>query len=239
VTEFCTYGSLFDFLHSMDWMVTDERLSASVQSWTTDREKDRDSQTGAVGSSQNNSIGSAAQSLASTTGTISLPGTMGLQSSSSVPASPMLMHPSMASADLPVNNYPKFTKLTTPPPSPAPSPAIAANPKRVPSAGPNMVQQLFQRNPNANRSDPDLEKGANELSGLGNSSGKGSSHSESKDSSSDVASRLADALNGQFLPENALKPMSGGSERSSFNSHRTVRLVGFTTVHNSGILTRV
>jgi hypothetical protein len=137
----------------------------------------------------------------------------------------MLMHPGMTSGtDSTVTNYPKFTKLTTPPPSPAPSPAIAANPKRVTSGGPNIVHQLFQRNPNANRSDPDLEKGANELSGLGGSSGKGSNYSESKDSGSDVASRLADALNGQFLPENALKPISGGSERSSFNSHRTVRL---------------
>jgi hypothetical protein len=238
VTEFCTYGSLFDFLHSMDWMVTDERLSASVQSWTTEKDRDRDSQSGMVGSSQNNSIGSAAQSSITSGGAVSLPGTMGLTSSSAHTASPLLMHPSLSSTAQPpappgtaegtVTNYPKFTKLSTPPPSPAPSPAVN-NPKRV-SVSPG-VYQMPTRHPTATSTlksasgDPDLEKGESEAAHRMSSSGNRGARTDS--SCTDAADRLADAVNSQFLAENAVKTHSaGGSQRGSFsrsNSYRTVQ----------------
>lgn len=242
MTEFCTYGSLFDFLHSMDWMVTDERLSASVQSWTTGGERDRDSHLGMVGSSHQNSIGSAAQgSIASSGGAVSVPGTMGLTSSTPASASPIMhpsLHPSLSSSNIAgegTTNYPKFTKLSTPPPSPAPSPspspAVVANHKRV-SVSPGVVQLQNRPTPsttyNGNplrtvNSDSDLEKGESEL--ISRDSGSGKLRGNRTDSScTDVADRLADAVNSQFLAENAVKT-AGSSQRGSFsrsNSYRTV-----------------
>lgn len=231
----------------MDWMVTDERLSASVQSWTTDRERDqRDSQSGLVGSSQSNSIGSAAQSSVASGGVLSLPGTMGLQSSSATPGQPVLINPTLGghvhspSGESAITNYPRFTQLATPPASPAPSPGPvnSANPKRLSLVGGGgMVSQLFQRQTNTNRGDPDLEKGENELSGMNNINNSGGSSSgsrkltglgsRSESSNADVANRLFDAMNSQFYDGQPPKPdHSGGSVRSSFsqtNSFKTVR----------------
>lgn len=222
----------------MDWMVTDERLSASVQSWTTDKDRERDSQAGAVGSSQNNSIGSAAQSSvaseggAGVGGAVNLPGTMGLASSSALTASPLILPPAMTMSvahpagacgpESSVTNYPRFTKLSTPPPSPAPSPAVV--PKRV-SVSPGVVQLQNRQFPlKTVSSDPDLEKGEGEGGGVGRESGSSKLGAQSDSSGADTADRLADAVNGQFLAENAVKTHSG-SQQGSFsrsNSYRTV-----------------
>jgi len=177
VTEFCTYGSLFDFLHSMDWMVTDERmsmLSASVQSWATDR-MSHVSQTGQASSN----------STESTQHTQSLPDGQSVSVPPPPPSSIPGPAPMIQSTDS--STWPVFTQLVTPPPSPAPSPAVITNPKRNSLGG--AVQNLFMRPPalmrdRSDRAEHDLEKGSNELSGMGASSPTHASGSSSSSISS-------------------------------------------------------
>lgn len=259
VTEFCTYGSLFDFLHSMDWMVTDERLSASVQSWTTDRDRERErdtfSHTGRIGSSQNSSIGSGTGTLCSGSG-VPPPGVIGLQSSGTASFQPpLLMNATMANASAgrddttgaagdvvsTNNNYPRFTKLSTPPPSPV----VTTSTKHMSGAG-ALTKQLFRpvsigggmdrrgSNAAATIAEVDLEKGESEMSymGLLNSGGSGKLNSRSEDSSSkassnaDVANRLADAINHQYLADNNISAAADTkSERSSWSKSESFKTV--------------
>lgn len=251
MTEFCTYGSLFDFLHSMDWMVTDDRmsmLSASVQSWATDRQSTTSAAAQANGTTahNSNSIG--------TNATVSPPlSQSGPDGQTAVVSSPLSLNvpglaPMVQSTD--TSTWPVFTQLVTPPPSPAPSPAILhSNVKRNSLGG--AVQNLFMRPAAVDRSKDrgaellDLEKGGNELSGMGSSSGsvgggglgvavptnaaasgggsgsKLSSNSESKNSSNaDVAARLADAVSAHFQPAAESQVDSQTEQNTHRNSNR-------------------
>lgn len=183
MTEFCTYGSLFDFLHSMDWMVTDERLSglSGLSGTTQSYIQDRMSQNGhpsLASSATGTSVGKAAPSMSSQgSPLVELQGTVG-----SNPLNLNVLPPQ--TSDTPV--WHNFTQLATPPASPAPSPALNyPNPNHKRLATPGLVSQLFtsrqaasdRRNHPNNNSDPDLEAGGNELHGLNtgtqNSSGNG------------------------------------------------------------------
>ena len=131
-----------------------------------------------------------------------------------------------------------FTQLSTPPPSPAPSPAIThnnVNHKRI--SGPGLVSQMFTRQSGlprgasnasntGNGSDADLEKGENELSGINTSGSSSSANNKISGSAgksdSDLASRLADALSSHYDP-GAGGPKSDNGRGSWSHSFHTVR----------------
>ena len=146
VTEFCTYGSMFDFLHSMDWMVTDERdnnnnngseRASSVQSNSVNSYAEalqgRNSGGGGGGynNNNNNNAGYAghapspdpsqqsSMSSASTAATLT-PAQQQLLQQQTPPHSPI--KPQLANDS---STWPVFTQLATPPPSPAQTPAAA------------------------------------------------------------------------------------------------------------------
>jgi len=239
VTEFCTYGSLFDFLHSMDWMVTDERLSGlsglsgTTQSWMQERASQHGHPSLATSTTGGGSVGRAAVDSSAgqeNAAAVELQGSVG-----SNPLNLNVAPPQTTGA----LTWHDFTQLSTPPPSPAPSPAIAhsnVNHKRI--GGPGLVSQMFNRQSglprgasnasnNGNGADADLEKGENELSGI-NTSGSSSSANNKISGSlgksdSDLASRLADALSSHYDP-GAGGPKSDNGRGSWSNSFRTVRL---------------
>lgn len=221
VTEFCTYGSLFDFLHSMDWMVTDERLSGlsglsgSAQSWAADRLSQHGVHPSLAPSStsggDSSHITSSSSQVGTATGSVELQGSVGNN-----PLNLNLLPPQTTDSQ----NWHNFTQLATPPASPAPSPAMAMNPNNKHIRGPGLVSQIFTKHRSTGANDPDLmEKGGNELSGLRQS---GSGSVGKSDSSNDLASKLADALSSHHQEPAGKGPRSEAERSSWSNSFRTV-----------------
>ena len=238
----------------MDWMVTDERLSGfsglsgTTQSYLQERMSQNGHPSLASSTTGGTSVGKAAPIIASQgSPLVELQGTVG-----SNPLNLNVLPPQ--TSDAPV--WHNFTQLATPPPSPAPSPAmnyLNTNHKRI--NAPGLVSQLFtsrqqasdrRNNPN-NTSDPDLEAGGNELHGLNtgtqNSSGSGGAGSPGSklrtsvsssgsgslgnkgSSSTDLASKLADALSSHYSePEHGRESRSDNGRGSWSNSFRNVSI---------------